>query len=42
MAFVTASCFYLAVMLRANNCKEKTGTVGKELEEEIRFQCPEG
>jgi chloride channel 7 len=40
MAFLTATAFYLAVIIRANNCKKKTGTVGKELEEEIRFQCP--
>ena len=37
LAFVTASCFYLAVMLYPNNCKDKIGTLGKDLEEEIRF-----
>lgn len=33
MAFLTATAFYLAVMFRSENCKNKTGTVGKELEE---------
>ena len=42
LAFITASCFYVAVMLYPNNCKEIVGTLGKDLEEEIRFTCPEG
>ena len=36
-AFLTATCFYVSVMLYPNNCKDKVGTLGKDLEEEIRF-----
>jgi chloride channel 7 len=39
-AFVTATCFYLVVALRASNCKP----VGEEVsaEELFEFTCPEG
>jgi phosphate/sulfate permease len=42
MAFLTATCFYLVVMARSENCLVKSGIVGAGLEEEFRFTCPEG
>jgi H+/Cl- antiporter ClcA len=39
-AFFTATAFYCVVIARGNNCKDKSGDVAQELEEELRFTCP--